>query len=320
MKNLVISMVALIPAPHLSFASDSTFSKDFTNVYLVNETRTPELIDINLKLHGCRALEFGKWFSEGIQGIALSDSGAIYCATENAVWLYNPNDGTCTKFCDSPEGKLHQISFNPKSKQLFGLCYVDDEPILHLLPKDDSQFGCIRNRYSNYARVVDPEFASDGSLFFASYGDLWESVIDDGALVGYRCAPIAELITENTSPASTGIRSIAVGRNFIYANDARMGGSGWGSVIRFKRPEPIPKDQYGDYTPGAGLKNLLHELQSVETVADGIAWNLCSSPDGSSVFFATGPGFQKSEIYVVKGDGKPVTVKINGLAGLLFPK
>ncbi len=311
-------LIAVLAAQSLN-AANSTFSKDSTHVYLVNDASKPALIDINLSKHTCRSLDLGKWFSEGIKGITPSDSSTIYCATEKAVWAYKPEENTCTKFCDSPGGELLDVAFNPKTKQVIGLCYVDKEPVLHVLPNDDATHDCITNRYSGYARVASLQFAADGTVFFHSFGDLWQANIGTSGLAGYRFAPIADLITENTSPASTGIRSIAIGRTHIYACDARMGGSGWGSVIRIKRPAPIPNPD-GEYEPGSTSKAVIQELQSVETVLDQVAWNLCSSQDDGLIFITTGTGLKKSQVYLVKDEQKPKAVKIDGLADLLFPE
>ena len=157
-------------------------------------------------------------------------------------------------------------------------------------------------------------------------GDLWVGFIenDDASeggpthtLNAYRCAPLAQLVEENTSPASTGLHDVAVTDRFVYARYARMGGSGWGATIRFQRPPPIQKaNDGGRELPSVDerdWKPLQRICGSVEQLADSPCAFLCVSTDRSLVFFAN-PYSGSDAISIVHHDGKPVTTEIKGLA------
>jgi hypothetical protein len=137
--------------------------------------------------------------------------------------------------------------------------------------------------------------------------------------VAYRCAPLAFLIEENCSPPSTGLRQIALSSDWVYACHARMGGSGWGSVIRFKRPPLLKKSNDGNRaTPSPDRMdwNALKQIVgSVEELADEPCEYLCSSWDGSLIFFAN-PYHGSYDVFLIRKDGKPEAVTIQSLADL----
>jgi hypothetical protein len=102
-------------------------------------------------------------------------------------------------------------------------------------------------------------------------------------------------------------------------NDARLGGSGWGTVIRFHRPKALATLDDGDWSvpvDGMGPKDFQAILGSVEQLAADPAEFLCASRDGSLVFFAS-PLKPSDEVSLVKGDGKPRAIEIKGLADSL---
>lgn len=141
----------------------------------------------------------------------------------------------------------------------------------------------------------------------------WPQSISVGELEARRFAPVASLETQNTTSGSTGLLEIAVGKHFIYGNYARMGGSGWGAVIRLLRSVPSNKD--GDkkrQTPGDNGKEAIPVLQSIETVSDQPCHHLGASRDGSLVFY-----IQRGDPFLIRDDGKPDKLTIDGLSNLL---
>ncbi|MGA3171267.1 MAG: hypothetical protein ABSE62_09645 [Chthoniobacteraceae bacterium] len=313
----IVSIAASIQA----FAADATFSKDSSRVYLIHFETNGGLVDVNLGKKTFRKIDLTASIGEPIQGVTLSNAGFVILATKDAVWSYDPSKGGCAKVCDAPQGiSLDDIAYDPKTGQILATGYPDqgDQSILRL-PKGETTFVNVRSRYGT--EMSHPVFAADGTLFFASSGDLWSGAIstDDETLVACRCVPIAFLVDENTSPASTGAQDIAAGQTSIYVNDARLGGSGWGSIIRFHRPKALATLDDGDWSipvEGMGPKDFQAILSSVEQLAGDPAEFLCGSGDGSLIFFAN-PLAPSDEVSLVKDDGKPRSIEIKGLADSL---
>ena len=134
-------------------------------------------------------------------------------------------------------------------------------------------------------------------------------------LNAFRCAPLASMITQNASPSSTGLRSIALSQHSVYADYSRMGGSGWGAVVRFKRPvaftvtngeRDAPPVNEGDWKDQQAL------FTSIENLSASPCDSLCSSQDGSMVLYTDNGTLNDSKVFIVQGDGKPDAVEIQG--------
>jgi hypothetical protein len=313
-------------AARFSFAADATFSKAKNHVYLVEFAR-PALLDVDFGKKTCHKIDLSKPCREPIQGVALSNAGFVLCSTTNSIWSYNPTNEQCVKVCDAPKNATFgDIAYDPKTENLIAIGYVNKDGTgnvqyeqLYILPKNANELQVVGNRYDEYAAWINhPIFSADGALLFLSKGDLWEGDIekDDkdtsvagryGSLHASRDAPLAQLITENTSPASTGLTKIAISKNKIYGCYARMGGSGWGSVIRFRRPSSI--NNVGEWT------QMEQVIASIETIAEAPSAFLCSSQDGDVVLFSTYS--ESDKVFLIEQNKEPMPVKIEGLTDLL---
>ena len=329
MKLIFILAVVMVLAAGAGVAANATFSKDKHHVYLIRE-KSPILVDLDLEKNACRKIDISQFANEPIEGVTASKTGLIICATDDAVWSYNPSNEQCVKVCDGLKDEaLKDVAYDPKSDGLVVIAYLNknkdgyyQDSEMRYLPKGENKLQSVWNRYDNYAAWINyPVFGSNGNLYFISRGDLWEGSVekDDkdmaqegryGSLMATRKVPLAQLITENTSPASTGLIAIAISKEEIYGNDSRMGGSGWGSVIRFGNPSLIkgPDD----------WKKLGKVFISIETLRDDPCAFLCSSLDETLVFFARPYfGTDKDKVFLVKENGKAAPVIFKGLADLL---
>jgi hypothetical protein len=331
------------------FGADSTFSKDNEHVYLVQDEQQPprpsgecSLIDINLGQNTCRAIDLRKTLGERVRNITLSNAGFVLCATKSAVWAYDPDKEHCVKVLGAPKAvELIGLGYDPAQEIILAAGRGSHGQELFCLPKNGDHWIPVYNR--RCPSVDYPTFSDDGTLYFASRGDLWTGFVEKqteptapalnaypkargnsaewpksisvAALVAYRCAPVAYLETQNTTPDSTGLHSLAVSKHFVYGDYSRLGGSGWGSLIRCKRPAPFKTENDQREIPaGSTTKGdpTVEILQSVEMVSEDVCFDLCASRDGSLVFYTTRGG----KSFLIKDDGKPESLAISGLEDL----
>jgi hypothetical protein len=134
-------------------------------------------------------------------------------------------------------------------------------------------------------------FSASGEMFFAAYGDLWRGEIEKEdfdnethySVTAYRCAPLATLEIENSTPSQIGVQEIGVARNEIYVELARMGGSGDGWFARLARPVPKRTDDGSldvIYDPAERLPVYQKALASLKILGDDFrAGKIAVSPD-----------------------------------------
>ena len=328
------------------FAADATFSKDSTHLYLLQWKQQPprasgecSLIDVDLEKKTAAAINFSNQTKEHLSDITLSNDGNILCATKTAVWLFDPIKRACEKVIDAPKDvEISAIAYDSSQSVLFSKCYGVKFQELFCLPDGAHDWIPVYNRRP--PSVDSPVFADDGSLYFTSTGDLWSGhlkkqteptlpalnrysiqfdrnhwpkSIPVAELEASRFAPVASLETQNTTSDSTGLLEVAVSKRFIYGDYARMGGSGWGAVIRLARSVPSQKE--GDkkpHPPGDNGKVSIPVLQSIETVSEEPCHHLCASKDGSLIFY-----IQHGDTFLIKDEGKPEKLTIDGLSNLL---
>jgi hypothetical protein len=324
---ILLVAAAMIVTSVQAIASNATFSKDSNHVYLLNQnTDRGGLIDIDLKNKSCRQIDLDPSIGEPIEDLTQSNAGFVVFATKHSVWSYDPSKAAWAKVCDGPKGiAFTEIAYDPKTEDILAIGMSEktdsdaiDWSILRL-PKGDDKWISVRARYGT--GVGHPVFAADGTMFFAYNGDLWSGVIatDDETLVAGRCAALGSLIDQNTSPASSGVREIAVAKDSIYTNYGRLNGSGWGSLIRFRRPPPLATLNDGDWSipvDAMDWKQRQAELGSVEEISDSTSNFLCASRDGSLVFFASTSG-DSDDVFLVRHGGKPAQIEIKGLSAHL---
>jgi hypothetical protein len=175
-------------------------------------------------------------------------------------------------------------------------------------------------------------FSSDGELFFGGDGDLWQGSIaldqaQDGSseihpeLDAVRSAPLATLETANGTPTQMGVSTIAIAKEMLYVHLSRLGGTGWGIIVRLRKPEKegevranpnLPLDQEVENDLAQRLKLYGRETASVEILGrNGSLSYLCASPDGNRVFFTTNTALtppdreqvREKKVYLIEDNG-----------------
>ena len=277
-------------------AGDAVFSSDGVRVYLISDIdskRAVEEIDLNKKTTRTIALTQLE-SSDSVRGITSTDKNRFYCTTAKAVWSFEPESGRLAKIRDAPNGvSFWQIAYDPKMQRIFVTTDDREHPVFTF--KDPSEWTPVRMRRHPYPSGL--AFAANGELFFAAYGDLWCGEIqtekvdeqDYFSIAAYRCAPLATLETQNTTPAEIGVADIGVSRDTVYLQLSRMGGSGDGWFARLPRPS-IKRDTEGEmemfYQPKERLPIYLKALQSLEILGeDSHTGSICVSLDGTRVHY-----------------------------------
>jgi hypothetical protein len=344
-------VIAVLVAPLATLSgADAVFSKDNTHIYLVQWAQQParssgecSLIDIDLGKQACAAVDLRDTVGAPLCGIACSDNESLLCATKSTLWRFDPATRGCSKLIAAPNGlELTDIAYDPSQRLLFATCRGTNGQELFCLPMNANRWFPVYNRRA--APVGFPVFGNDGRLYFSSRGDLWTGFlkvqteptlpalnaysisskttdgwpksIDVAELAAYRYAPVAFLETQNCTTGSTGLNELALSKNFVYGSYSRIGGSGWGSLIRCKRETGSDSGKAEREIPGgsdADGKQAVPVLQSVEQVADEPCVRLCASRDETRVFYQ----LRGERVFLIKDDEKPQAVVIAGLKNLL---
>lgn len=161
------------------FAADATFSKDNTHLYLLQWKQQPprasgecSLIDVDLEKKTASAINFTGKTKEHLSDITLSNDGNVLCATKSAIWSFDPVKKGCEKVVDAPKDvEISAIAYDPSQSVLLAKCYRIKAQELFCLPEGAHEWIPVYNRRP--PSVDTPVFGDDGSLYFASMGDLW---------------------------------------------------------------------------------------------------------------------------------------------------
>ena len=121
-------------------------------------------------------------------------------------------------------------------------------------------------------------------------------------LAANRCAPLADRETYGGTPSQVGVSELAVSHGKVYAHVSRMGGSGWGDIIRLDLPKPVEGGLRQRYTQYQALLGSVEFLTENPTIAF-----LCQSPDGTKIVYSDGNGPNRT-FYVVENNGDPKPV------------
>ena len=142
------------------------------------------------------------------------------------------------------------------------------------------------------------DFDSDGACYFGGDGDLWYGYIhsqsEDANLAAYRFAPLADLSSCPGNSSAIGVDSITVAGPHVYLHLSRIGGTGWGEVVRIakaqKRLDLANQGPGSIYPIEFDLSERIaiygRAMESFESLGVTPGWaNLAASPDGRLVYF-----------------------------------
>lgn len=321
MKSYAWIALVLLPFVTQARASQAVFSKDATHVYLANQDfihPQPVLVDVDLNAPEQKKIVLTNFMGpQNIEAVSRLPDGRLALLTEGQLWLYDAGKNTCVKFFTAPKHThFYDVACNP-ADGAFLICTtmenteskVDEEEISGSLwlSADGKKSARVFMRRVDYG-MQGIVFDSKGGLHFSVHGDLWDGTLamdwkneyHPVVLVAERVAPLATLETYEGTPEQMGADDTAIAGDWIYTHVRRMGGSGWGTMVRLKvtKPEkaegelPLQWKIYGD------------ALRSVEFLEDNPSGSyLCASEDGTKVFFTTHN--DPASARLVENNGKP---------------
>jgi hypothetical protein len=294
--GLVAAILAFLFSESYCIAGDAVFSNDGERIYVINEVDSkPAAEEIDLNKNTTRKILLTQLeSSDSLRGITCTQKNRLFCATAKAIWSLEPESGRLTKIQDAPTRvRFWRIGYDPKMQRVFVTTDDREHPVFTF--KDPGEWIPVRMRRHPYPSCL--AFAANGELFFAAYGDLWCGEIrtdkidgqDHFSIAAYRCAPLATLETQNTTPAEIGVADIGVNRDTVYLQLSRMGGSGDGWFARLPRPS-VKRDAEGEmemfYQPKERLPIYLKAFHSLEILGeDSRAGSICVSLDGTRVHY-----------------------------------
>ena len=211
---------------------------------------------------------------------------------------WNPASGEWKPLCEAPADlSFNNVACDPKSGNvLFVLHTKDWNYSWQVLPIGRRELKRVFNRRAEDADF--PAFDAGGVLYFARRGDVWKGELEEDAeqnryvLVGHRIWPLAQLETAVGTPDSAGAHEIAPLTTHLLISRGRLGGSGWGAVVRvpkvdaYEKKLPLAWEELREY-PWPELASAPDGTRAVVYERSGNRWLLLETPDGTLVPLAS---------------------------------
>lgn len=306
--NLLLLIVFFFP--ERGWAGTAAFSVDGGTIYSIGETG---LIAIDAESGASSELAYPEEWEEGtVSSLSLSAKGTLFVATETGIWEWDPETSWKRKRAEAyASTEFREIACDPVSGGFLVSAVEEDAETGERdwiaywgHPANEFALASVFIRRLRYLEA--PVFDSHGSLYFSTEGDLWWGRIEDQEarpldggrpyLHAIRYAPLATRETSEGTPDQTGVVEIAVAGEALWAQARRMGGSGWGSLLRLLPP---PETRFGEGADGlweySGVEQRIplyrRAMESVEIITD--EWrpcDLCASADGKRVYYFSNNG------------------------------
>lgn len=327
---LLPALLALsLPAP--ARAAQSAFSPDGRHVYIADGTLT------DLDLQSGRATPVAipqEVTGQKVDVIAITGAGAGRLALLTPRWLieFTPATRQFKALPAEPGAGLDftDLAWNPADGYLY---LTATSPMASATPPR-CELLCLVTATHKLVPVkmrrVDwlqaPVFDARGHFFYSVHGDLWEGGLEYDEtplhaeapagqkpvtfkmptwLTGERVAPLARLETQVGNSGSTGVYEIAPATDGLIIHTKRIGGSGWGKILRLATPEAEAERKDGEY------QDFLRILASARIIGEnGTLAQLCASPDGSKVFYRAhawvgGKPADAQNYWLIENGGEP---------------
>lgn len=301
-------------------AGEACFSQDGKRVYLKTfEPGLAKIEEIGLDDGSHRFHAFPQSPGPGeINQLECLSDGALLLLCDNAIWKWTADHQKLTKIQAAPKGtSFIEMALSRPDHGLAVWCWAQT-------PGSETRAGRLMFARSPAAKLTPVRmrrvlnvtglcFHGKNELLFGTEGDLWNGTIEEDeaslSLTAERFAPLSDRETSNGTPSQTGVSRVAVSAGKIYTHVSRMGGSGWGNVIRLSLPS--------DCEPAPEIKDMRRQFQiyskalnSVEVLEEnGSLSFLCASQDGKRVFFTNRIG-QDRTCFLIENDGAAGPVKV----------
>lgn len=289
-----------------TFAADAVFSADGWKIYFANAAMygdhpgVMKVLDLDEPTRLKIIVAADSFGGEPINTVDRATDGSIRCLSDHHLARFDPRSETFAPFfaSENADETFEDLAVNLKDVLILVSSRVEvtktdrDLKLICFQPGNPKPLDVFCRRVFNLAA---PVFDVDGTLYFASDGDLWEGGVylelpepdatgnlwpARGVLYGNRIAPLARRETYVGTPVGTTIREIAPVGRYIYVQTGRWGGSGWGTTLRLDKPAPGADHPDGEH---ADFIAILAGVKVVDRTG-GRSW-LCASPNGSRIFY-----------------------------------
>lgn len=319
--SLALAVFSLLwPTGSQPEAAEAVFSQDGGKIYLLDRQQGPgQLYGIDVKSGEMLPAGVPDMAGQPIVAVDRSNAGFILCLTESVCQAWDVGRGATSQVCGVPEGGVFvDLAYDPSTGNLaFVVRFAENEGAMRwelwLLPKGAD--APTQTAVRRVRAIEGMAFDRNGELFFGADGDLWQGRIegvgsgpDDrpgGALNAYRFAPLATRETADSTPAQIGVSTVVVAGPELFVHVQRMGGSGWGSVVRLAKPAVRGAEGY-PFELGERIAAYQKALASVKILGEnGTLAHLAASPDGMTVYFQAAREDGEMTHWLVRAGGEP---------------
>lgn len=287
--------------------AQAVFTRDGAQVYVISGPKREKLERVDLNERRISSVALPPVKDEVVLvDLSMDATGRLLLITPNELWRMEGAEQKWTKLQALERGGYTAVAANRKTGAILLLSNKGED--WWLLEEGQSQAGPVFVRRYDSPHWRYPVFDEEGRLFVAYEADLWCGRIERGnfeeklSLTAERCAPLAYLETENSTPGGLGIRAIMTAGDQLFVYLHRMGGSGWADLVRFPKattqaaPEPAA-DGAEEPEVESRYARLAKLFGSIESLYDGSAEAICVSPDGARVYVMQGGAYH----YLVEG-------------------
>jgi len=255
----------------------------------------------------------------------ISKSGFILGFTATTAYAVDLEKQTSAVLYldEGPSSSIQDLAYNPKTGALVLLLDQQEGdatgyPLVHISADLMAKRRVFCRRTKHISGI---NFDTAGNFYFCDMGDLWcgriEQSSDDphDVLIADRIAPLATYETYVGTSAGVGGVSVLAAGDYLYVWLERMGGSGWGEIVRMKRM-PVQTTHGNVASTVEFARRSAKFLQSVEHIVDTgqIAW-LVSNASGDLVLGIAGGGDGDSlKGFLVRNSGKPEHIVLKPVA------
>ena len=320
-------LMALLMAAVSAGAGDAVFSQNGGKIYLIDRQEAPgQLYSIDLGDKELLPSGVPDLNGEPILSIDRSNAGFILCLTRSACFAWDVDKGATVEVCRVPkDGQFVELGYDSSTGLIAFVIRFETEdgfPDWQLWVQPKGADGPAATRVRRVETITGMAFDPKGDFYFGSGGDLWHGSIREikpdetpgGLLQAYRFAPLATLETDDATPSQIGVRSVVAAGPWLYAHVERMGGSGWGNVVRLAKPkiEEAPEGDPGlPFALSDRIDAYRHALESVVDLGEnGSLAFLAASPDGKLVYFQASRDGGEVTHWLVRDHGEPEELRI----------
>lgn len=224
--------------------------------------------------------------------------GTFLVAGDRQAMTWKVGTAEWKPLCQAPEGEtIEDVAADPESGiTVFVLRPAEGDWHWLVLPAGGKELKPLFNRRAGGAGY--PVFDPQGDLYFVRQGDIWKGAIEEDTapdafhrftLSGSRIWPLGEHETSDANSSGVGAHEIAPLTTRLLVDRSRMGGSGWGALVRVPNADaygkklPLKWEELSDLSTGAKLALSPDGRQAAAYISSAKRWFLLETPDGELV-------------------------------------